>query len=103
MRLRFQHAPQDLVKLPLRCLPFRNHLAMPQPLSRVIPHAGGTIGNAGDYPLERNPNLLRLSMRVMTAWATLETFITSIFVAILGGNARLGGSQPPTPPATGGP
>lgn len=63
---------------------------MPQPLSRVNPNAGVIIGNAGDYPLERNPNLLRLSMRVMTAWATLETFITSIFVAILGDNARLG-------------
>jgi hypothetical protein len=69
---------------------FQESFAMPQPLSRVNPNAGVVIGNAGDYPLERNPNLLRLSMRVMTAWATLETFITSIFVAILGDNARLG-------------
>jgi hypothetical protein len=63
---------------------------MPQPLSQVNPNAGVVIGNAGDYPLERNPNMLRLSMRVMTAWATLETFVTGIFVVILGDNARLG-------------
>lgn len=53
---------------------------MPQPLSRVNPNAGVMIGNAGDYPLERNPNLLRLSMRVMTAWATLTYAIIRVSV-----------------------
>jgi hypothetical protein len=58
-------------------------MVMPQPFK------GGTVmlGNAGHYPLEERPELLRLAMRVIVAWSTLEVFIAGALATMLGTKA----------------
>jgi len=58
---------------------------MPNPLSRVCSHAN-IIFEA--YPLERNPELLTLAMRIISTWSTLESTVDGCFGAIIGGNAK---------------
>lgn len=69
---------------------FRSVSVMPQPLSKVRSDASIILGNSGDYPLEQRPDLLPHAMRVVAAWSTLESFMGSAIVNILGAHAGPG-------------
>lgn len=62
---------------------------MPQPLSRVMPKAGVRIGNAGDRPLLRHPQLATLAIEAIASWSNVENFMLKMFVQLLGGNKSL--------------
>jgi len=62
---------------------------MPQPLSRVMPKANVIIGNAGDRPLLRHPQLATLAIEAIASWSNLENFMLEMFVQLFGGNKSL--------------
>src|SRR5690554_4501519 len=62
---------------------------MPQPLSRVNPNASIIIGNAGDRPLLRHPELAALAAEAIASWANVESFMLKLFVEMFGGNEAL--------------
>ena len=59
---------------------------MPQPLSRVMPGANVVIGNAGDRPLLRHPDLAALAIEAIASWSNVENFMLKMFLQLLGGN-----------------
>lgn len=65
---------------------------MPQPLSRVNPNAGVIIGNAGDRPLARHPDLAVLALEAIASWSNVEAFLLRLFIQLLGGNESLAAS-----------
>ncbi len=65
---------------------------MPQPLSRVNPKAGIIIGNAGDRPLSRHPDLAVLALEAIASWSNVEAFLLRLFIQLLGGNESLAAS-----------
>lgn len=62
---------------------------MPQPISRVSPNATIIIGNAGDRPLMRHPQLAVLAIEAIASWSNVESFMLNLFVQLLGGNGSL--------------
>lgn len=70
------------------CL-FLRGLAMPQPLSRVAPNANVRIGNVGDYPLRRHPDLALLAAEVIASWSNVEAFTLRLFVDLMGGSQEI--------------
>ncbi len=65
---------------------------MPQPLSRINPNAGVVIGNAGDRPLSRHPELAVLALEAIASWSNVEAFMLRLFIQLLGGNESLAAS-----------
>ncbi len=59
---------------------------MPQPLSKVLPNAGFQLGNAGDRPLERHPDLAVLALEALASWSNVENFMLHLFIELFGGN-----------------
>jgi hypothetical protein len=59
---------------------------MPHPISRVKPDASIIIGNAGDRPLLRHPDLAVLVAEAIASWANVESFMLGLFVELLGGD-----------------
>ncbi len=62
---------------------------MPEQLSRVAPEAGVMIGNAGDRPLSRHPDLAVLAMEALASWSNVEAFLLRLFVELFGGQGAL--------------
>ena len=62
---------------------------MPEQLSKVAPNAGVMIGNAGDRPLSRHPDLAILAMEALASWSNVEAFMLSLFVELFGGHGAL--------------
>jgi len=62
---------------------------MPQPLSRVSPDASIIIGNAGDRPLSRHPELAILAIEALASWCNVEGFLLRLFVDLFGGHGAL--------------
>lgn len=62
---------------------------MPQPLSKVAPHANVFIGNVGDRPLARHPQLALLTIEAIASWSNVENFMLGLFIQLLGGNESL--------------
>lgn len=62
---------------------------MPQPLSRVAPNSGVMIGNAGDRPLSRHPDLAILAIEAVASWSNVEAFLLRLFVDLFGGHGSL--------------
>ncbi|CAN7190616.1 hypothetical protein LJR230_000422 [Trinickia sp. LjRoot230] len=62
---------------------------MPQPLSRVAPDASIVIGNAGDRPLARHPDLAVLAIEAVASWSNVESFMLGLFVELFGGHNAL--------------
>ena len=62
---------------------------MPQPLSRVSPNASVVIGNAGDRPISRHPELAILAIEAIASWSNVESFMLNTFVHLLGGSKNL--------------
>ena len=62
---------------------------MPHPLSRVAPNAGVIIGNAGDRPLSRHPDLAILAIEALASWSNVEAFLLRLFVDLFGGHGSL--------------
>lgn len=65
---------------------------MPQPLFRMNPNASVTIGNAGDRPLTRHPELAVLALEAIASWSNVEAFMLRLFIQLLGGNESLAAS-----------
>jgi len=59
---------------------------MPQPLSQVQSDAGVRIGNAGDRPFLRHPQLGVLAIEAIASWANVEGFMLRFFVQLFGGS-----------------
>jgi len=62
---------------------------MPQPLSRVMPNASVMIGNAGDRPLLRHPELAALAIEAIASWSNVESFMLNMFIQLFGGNETM--------------
>jgi hypothetical protein len=62
---------------------------MPQPLSRVAPRATIFIGNAGDRPLSRHPDLAVLAIEAIASWSNVEALLLSLFIDVVGGHNSL--------------
>jgi len=62
---------------------------MPQPLSRVLPKASVIIGNAGDRPLLRHPDLAVLAIEAIASWSNVESFMLNMFTQLFGGHESL--------------
>ena len=58
---------------------------MPQPISKVAPNANIMIGNVGDYPMQRHPELALLVAEVIVSWANVESFLLNLFIELMGG------------------
>jgi len=65
---------------------------MPQPLSRVRPSATIILGNAGDRPLARHPELAVLAIEAIASWSNVESFMLSLFIQLMGGNDSMAAS-----------
>lgn len=65
---------------------------MPDPLSRVAPNAGLIIGNAGDRPLSRHPDLAVLAIEALASWSNVEAFLLRLFIDLFGGHGSLAAS-----------
>lgn len=61
---------------------------MPQPLSRIPVKPLVRIGNVGDYPMRLRPELAVLVADSIATWATLESFMLRLFVALMGGSSE---------------
>lgn len=59
---------------------------MPHPISRVNPNANIVIGNAGDRPLQRHPDLAVLAIEAIASWSNVEGFLLNMFIELFGGN-----------------
>jgi len=64
---------------------------MPQPLSKVKPDAGFTIGILGSRALSRRPQLAVLAAEAIGSWAEVDSFMLRLFVRLLGGDAAIAG------------
>lgn len=62
---------------------------MPQPLSKVVPNANVLIGNAGDRPLARHPELAVLAIEALASWSNVENFLLHLFIQLFGGQGSL--------------
>ncbi len=62
---------------------------MPQPLSRVMPGAIVFMCNAGDRPLEHNPELGLLAMEAIISWSNVERFMLKMYLELMGGSQDL--------------
>jgi len=62
---------------------------MPQPLSKIMPNASVIIGNAGDRPLARHPELAVLAIEAIASWSNVENFLLNLFIQLFGGNTSL--------------
>lgn len=58
---------------------------MPQPLSAVSSNCSILLGNVGDYPLKRHPDLAVLVAEIIVSWGNVESFMLSLFVDLMGG------------------
>lgn len=58
---------------------------MPQPLSRIAPNAGVLLGNAGDRPISRHPELAVLAIEAIASWGNVEAFLLRLFICLFGG------------------
>ena len=58
---------------------------MPQPLSSVALNASILLGNVGDYPLQRHPELAMLVAEVIVSWGNVESFLLNLFIELMGG------------------
>ncbi len=63
---------------------------MPQKLSRVRPNATGCSFTADDGPSAKRPELAVLVTRVITEWALLDSYMSGVFVTMLGTNPHPG-------------
>jgi hypothetical protein len=64
---------------------------MPQPLSKVKPDAGFTVGILGARALSRRPQLAVLAAEAIGSWSEVESFMLRLFVRLLGGDAAIAG------------
>jgi hypothetical protein len=64
----------------------QDNISMPQPLSRVLPHAGVRLTNVGDYPLQRHPDLAHLIAEAIASWTNVEFFMLQLFIELMGGH-----------------
>jgi hypothetical protein len=62
---------------------------MPQKLSKVAPNASVIIGNAGDRPLARHPELSMLAMEAIASWSNVEAFLLRMFIELFGGHGAM--------------
>ena len=62
---------------------------MPQPISRVVPNASIVLGNVGDRPLARHPDLALLAIEAISSWSNVENFLLKLFVQLFGGTESL--------------
>ncbi|MCA3272752.1 MAG: hypothetical protein ING24_03395 [Roseomonas sp.] len=62
---------------------------MPQPLSRVMPSAIVIMCNAGDRPLNHNPELGLLAMEAIISWSNVERFMLNMYLKLMGGSQDL--------------
>jgi hypothetical protein len=62
---------------------------MPQPLSRIAPNVTIILGNAGDRPLARHPDLAILAIEAIASWSNVESFMLRLFVDLFGGHGSL--------------
>lgn len=62
---------------------------MPQPLSRVAPESLILIGNSGDWPINRHPELGLLAINAISSWSNVENWLLRLFVKILGGDQSM--------------
>jgi hypothetical protein len=62
---------------------------MPQPISKVASNASISIGNAGDRPLIRHPQLAVLAIEAIASWSNVESFMLHLFIQLFGGNQAL--------------
>lgn len=60
---------------------------MPQLFSRIAPNSGFSIGNVGDYPLRRHPELALLVAEVIASWSNVDGFMRQLFIELMGGPA----------------
>ena len=60
--------------------------------TRVLPNASVIIGNAGDRPLARHPELAVLALEAIASWSNVEGFLLRLFMQLLGGNESLAAS-----------
>lgn len=60
---------------------------MPQPLSRVTSNASVYLSNSGDYLFNTKPELAIGAMTVISAWSTLESFLSGVLIRMLGPKA----------------
>jgi hypothetical protein len=51
-------------------------------------YAGIRIGNVGDYPLRRHPELAALAAEAIASWTNVESFMLRLFVQLMGGPAE---------------
>jgi hypothetical protein len=51
-------------------------------------YAGIRIGNVGDYPLRRHPELTALVAESIASWTNVESFMLRLFVQLMGGPAE---------------
>ncbi|MBM2711658.1 hypothetical protein JQK88_10405 [Mesorhizobium caraganae] len=58
---------------------------MPQPLSRVAANVSIMVGNAGDRPLSRHPDLAILAIEAIASWSNVELFMLDMYVQLMGG------------------
>lgn len=58
---------------------------MPNPLSKVLPHAPLFLANVGDYPLKHNEHLARLAMEGIASWANVESIMLRLYLILAGG------------------
>src|SRR5262245_32958359 len=65
---------------------------LPQPLSRVLSNASVILGNAGDRPITRHPELAVLAIEAIASWSNVESFMLRLFMQLLGGNESLAAS-----------
>ncbi|MDZ7725711.1 MAG: hypothetical protein U5R06_23515 [candidate division KSB1 bacterium] len=62
---------------------------MPNPISKVMPSASIVMGNVGNSPFSRHPDLALLVAESISSWSNVENFLLKLFVQILGGNKSL--------------
>ena len=62
---------------------------MPQPLSRVSSTASIALGNAGDRPLAKHPDLALLALEAIASWSNVESFMLHLFIELFGGQGSL--------------
>mgnify|MGYP001603292855 CR=1 FL=1 len=66
---------------------------MPQPLSKIRARGTVSIGNSWDNPSDHRPELALLAMKVIAEWSILESFVTGLFVRMLGADPKPGAAM----------
>lgn len=54
-----------------------------------MPNASVVIGNAGDRPLHRHPELAVLAIEAIASWSNVENFMLNLFIQLFGGNESM--------------